>query len=72
MRFEPLRSFERVIAGYATLAFALGAGESAVMHEWSYALLGVIFAAAGVALLLYDHRQWRAARRVHRPDAPGA
>ena len=63
MRLELLRPFERVVAGYATLAFALGAGESAVMREWSFALLGAVLATAGVALLLHDHRRWRAERR---------
>jgi hypothetical protein len=71
MRLEPLRPFDRVVAGYATLAFALGAGESAAMHEWRFALLGAIPTAAGVALLLYDHRRWRAARRAA-TSAPSA
>ena len=64
MRLQPLRPVDRVVAGYATLAFALGAGESAAMREWSFVLLGVILTAAGVALLVHDHRRWRAARRV--------
>lgn len=64
MRLEPLRPIDRVVAGYATLAFALGAGESVAMRELGFALLGAIPAAAGVALLLYDHRRWRAARRA--------
>lgn len=66
MRLEPLRPFDRVVAGYATLAFALGSGESAVRREWSFALLGAILAVAGVALIGYDHRRWRAARRAGR------
>ena len=64
MRLQPLRPFDRVVAGYATLAFALGAGESAAMRDWSFALLGVILTAAGVALLMHDHRRWRAERRA--------
>ena len=64
MRLQPLRPFDRVVAGYATLAFALGAGESAALRDWSFALLGVILTAAGVALLVHDHRRWRAARRA--------
>lgn len=64
MRLEPLRPFDRVVAGYATLAFALGAGESAVLREWRFAMLGATLAALGVALLGHDHRRWRAARRA--------
>lgn len=64
MRLETLRPFERVLAGYATLAFALGAGQSAAMREWSFALLGSILSGAGIVLLVNDHRRWRAERRA--------
>jgi len=64
MRLAPLRPFDRIVAGYATLAFALGAARSATMHEWGFVLLGVVFMAAGFALLLHDHRRWRTARRA--------
>lgn len=63
IRLAPLRSFDRIVAGYATLAFAVGAGESAVMREWSITLIGVAMALLGVALLVHDHRRWRAERR---------
>lgn len=66
LQLAPLRPFDRVVAGYATLAFALGAGESALVGEWSFALLGGIMAASGVALLLHDHRRWRAERGAAR------
>lgn len=69
IRLAPLRPFDRIVAGYATLAFAVGAGESAVMREWSVTLVGVAMAALGVALLLHDHRRWRAERQ---PGAPAA
>ena len=68
MQLVPLRPFDRVVAGYATFAFALGAGESAAVHEWSFALLGAMLAAAGAGLLLIDHRRWRAARRTAAPE----
>ncbi len=61
-RLAALRPFDRIVAGYATLAFAIGAGESAVMREWSFAVLGGIMTAFGLALLLHDHRRWRAER----------
>lgn len=66
VRIAPLRPFDRVVAGYATLAFAFGAAESAIMREWSFALLGGIMTVAGVALLLHDHLRWRAARSRRR------
>ncbi len=66
VRISPLRPFDRVVAGYATLAFAFGAAESAIMGEWSFALLGGIMTVAGVALLLHDHRRWRASRAQRR------
>lgn len=69
IRLAPLRPFDRIVAGYATLAFAVGAGESAVMREWSIALVGVAMALLGVALLLHDHRRWRAERRSRPPAA---
>ena len=69
IRLAPLRPFDRIVAGYATLAFAVGAGESAVMREWSVTLVGVAMAALGVALLLHDHRRWRAERRTGAPAA---
>jgi hypothetical protein len=62
MRIEPLRPFERVLAAYAALAFALGAAESVVVREWSFAVLGAALSTAGLALLVHDHRRWRAAR----------
>lgn len=65
-QLAPLRPFDRVVAGYATLAFALGAGESVLVREWSFALLGGIMAASGIALLLHDHRRWRATRAAAR------
>ena len=68
MRLAPLRPFDRVVAGYATLAFALAAGESIAMHEWLIALFGIALSAAGVALLLHDHRRWRSERRANAPD----
>jgi hypothetical protein len=67
-RLQPLRPFDRVVAGYATLAFALGGGKSATAHEWGFALLGTVMAGAGVALLLLDHRRWRTSRRARATD----
>jgi hypothetical protein len=64
MRLAPLRPFDRVVAGYATLAFALAAGESIAMHEWLIALFGIALSAAGIALLFNDHRRWRSERRA--------
>ena len=64
LRLRPLRPFDRVVAGYATLAFALGGGRSAALRDWRFALLGAVMSVAGVALLLHDHRRWRAERRA--------
>ena len=73
MRIAPLRPFDRVVAGYATLAFAIAAGESIAMREWVIALFGIALSAAGIALLLHDHRRWRAERRATARDtAAGA
>lgn len=69
MRLAPLRPFDRVVAGYATLAFALAAGESIVMHEWMIALFGSALSAAGIALLFHDHRRWRSERRASTQNA---
>jgi hypothetical protein len=63
MRLPPLRPFDRVVGGYATLAFALAAGESIAMHEWAIALCVTMLSAMGIALLLHDHRRWRSQRR---------
>ncbi|MEO7714321.1 MAG: hypothetical protein ABIV10_15520 [Gemmatimonadaceae bacterium] len=65
-RMVPLRPFDRIVAGYATSAFALGGGHSILTREWHFALLGFSCTAAGVALLLADHRRWRAQRRGER------
>ncbi len=65
-RIIPLRSFDRIVAGYATSAFALGGAHSIATREWHFALLGFSFTAAGVALLLADHHRWRAQRRAER------
>lgn len=65
-RVAPLRPFDRIVAGYATSAFALGGGHSLLTREWHFALLGFGFTAAGVALLVADHRRWRAQRRAQR------
>ena len=65
-RIIRLRPFDRIVAGYATSAFALGGGHSVLTREWHFALLGFSFTAAGVALLLADHRRWRAQRRAER------
>jgi hypothetical protein len=59
MRIPPLRPFDRVVAGYATLAFALAAGESFVVRDWLIAAAGVLLSAAGLVLLAHDHRRWR-------------
>lgn len=61
-----LRPFDRVVAGYATSAFAIGGGHSVMTREWHFALLGFTLTAAGVALLLTDHRRWRIERRAER------
>jgi hypothetical protein len=63
MEIAPLRPFDRIVAGYVTLAFALALGESVVLHEWVLVLITALFSAAGAALLLHDHRRWRSRRR---------
>jgi hypothetical protein len=55
----PLRPFDRVVAGYATLAFGLAAAEGIAMRKWLISATSVLLSAAGVALLMYDHRRWR-------------
>ena len=63
MRLAPLRSFDRVVAGYATIAFAIGAARSVVTHEWMFVVLGATMSGTGVVLLVHDHHRWRARRR---------
>jgi hypothetical protein len=58
-RIAPLRPIDRVVAGYATLAFALAAAEAAAMREWLIAAASVAASVAGVALLSHDHRRSR-------------
>jgi hypothetical protein len=70
LRLPPLRAPERVLAGYATVAFGIGAAGSVMHREWTFAAIGTIMAAAGVALLLHDHRQWRAVRRSNATSRP--
>jgi hypothetical protein len=72
MQIAPLRPFDRIIAAYATLAFALAAGESIALHEWVLVLLAGAFCAAGVALLLHDHRRWRSEQRASAGTTAGA
>jgi len=64
MEIAPLRPFDRIVAGYVTLAFALALGESVVLHEWVLVLITALFSAAGAALIVYDHRRWRSRRRA--------
>jgi hypothetical protein len=59
MRIAPLRPVDRVVAGYATLAFALAAAEALVTREWLVAAASVLLSAFGVMLLRHDHRRSR-------------
>lgn len=68
MPLAPLRPFDRIVAGYATLAFAMGAAESVSVREWIFASLGTVMAALGIALLVHDHLRWRTERRRARRD----
>lgn len=63
MPLAPLRPFDRIVAGYATVAFAMGAAESVTVREWIFASLGTVMAALGLALLVHDHLRWRIERR---------
>lgn len=64
MPLAPLRSADRVVAGYATIAFGIGGIGGAIQRQWIFAVTGAIMAGAGFALLLHDHRRWRVARRI--------
>ena len=63
MPLAPLRPFDRIVAGYATLAFAMGAAESVTVRDWIFASLGALMAGLGIALLVHDHLRWRTERR---------
>jgi hypothetical protein len=69
-RLAPLRPVDRVVAGYATSAFALVAGDRLMLREWTIGALGVVMSAAGVVLLVHDHRRWRAERPAGRRARP--
>jgi hypothetical protein len=72
MHIAPLRPFDRVVAAYATLAFALAVGESVALHEWVLVLVAGAFCTAGVALLVHDHRRWQSERRTSTNTTAGA